>query len=181
MSEKNKKEQQADDNLQNKPESVSLNENIADAEQPQTINYKPQTEEMEVHHHSHAHGKKNWKEYFWEFFMLFLAVFCGFLAEIQVEHYVEHQREKQFMITMLEDIKSDTALLADCVNYWNRINNDIDSVAGAIQIPASRTNLVKAYRHLSNALNYYGFGYNDRTIAQLKNSGSFRLIREKEV
>ena len=140
---------------------------------------------MEVHHHAHdpaaPHHKKNWKSYFWEFLMLFLAVFCGFLAEIQVEHYAEHRREKQFMVTMLDDIKSDTALLSDCVNFWNRINNDIDSVAKAIQLPGSRTDMVNVYRHLNNALNYYGFRYNDRTIAQLKNSGSFRLIREKDV
>lgn len=38
------------------------------AKQPQTTNYKPATEEMEVHHHSHpSHGKKTWKEYSWEF------------------------------------------------------------------------------------------------------------------
>ena len=49
-----------------------------------------QTENMEVHHHTHPdshrdHGKKNWKTYFWEFLMLFLAVFCSFLAEYQLE------------------------------------------------------------------------------------------------
>ena len=76
-------------------ENISSPESIIEAEQPQTINYKPETEDMEVHHHTHAtHGKKNWKSYFWEFLMLFLAVFCGFLAEYQLEHVIEHQREK---------------------------------------------------------------------------------------
>jgi len=142
---------------------------------------------MEVHHHSHlasgeTHTKrKKWTEYFWEFLMLFLAVFCGFLAENIREHQVEHEREKQYMITMMEDLKNDTAVLARVVAFWNDINNSIDSVSDAIQFPIAQTNFAKAYRHLSNALNYYGFRYNDRTISQLKNSGGFRLIRQRDV
>ena len=135
---------------------------------------------MEVHHHSHTERKK-FTHYLWEFLMLFLAVFCGFLAENFREHQVEHQREKQYMITMLEDLKSDTSIVAQVVAYWNDINNSIDSVADAIQFPIDQTDFAKAYRHLSNALNYYGFRYNDRTISQLKNSGGFRLIRQKDV
>src|ERR1700752_3351964 len=63
---------------------------------------------MEVHAHSHTPRKK-WTHYFWEFLMLFLAVFCGFLAENQREHIVEHQREKQFIKSFIEDLKTDTA------------------------------------------------------------------------
>ena len=84
-------------------------------------------------------------------------------------------------MTMLEDLESDTALLAECVAFWSNINNSIDSVSDAIQFPVTRTDFAKAYRHLSRALNYYGFNYNERTIAQLKNSGGFRLIRQREV
>jgi len=120
---------------------------------------------MEVHSHSHSERKK-WTHYLWEFLMLFLAVFCGFLAENQREHIVEHHREKQYMVTMLEDLKSDTSLLNTTVKYWDNINNNIDSVAG---------------RHLNNALDYYSFKNNDRTIAQLKNAGGFRLIQKKVV
>jgi hypothetical protein len=135
---------------------------------------------MEVHHHSHT-ARKRWTHYFWEFLMLFLAVFCGFLAENQREHYIEHQREKQYMLTMLDDLKSDTIQLSDAIHYWAGINNSIDSVADALILPLSFADFPKAYRHLNNALNYYSFAYNDRTIAQLKNAGGFRLIREKNV
>src|SRR6266513_63220 len=65
---------------------------------------------MEVHPHTHTERKK-WHHYFWEFLMLFLAVTLGF--------FVEHQREKQFMQSMLEDLKSDTAQFAS-----NRISRD---------------------------------------------------------
>ena len=65
---------------------------------------------MEVHHHTHSQGKK-WTHYFWEFLMLFLAVFCGFLAEYQLEHKIEKNRERQFINSLVNDIKADTARL----------------------------------------------------------------------
>src|SRR5574339_351692 len=71
---------------------------------------------MEVHHHAHT-ARKKWTHYFWEFLMLFLAVFCGFLAEYQLEHTIEHNRERQFIVTMVEDLKSDTAQLRININY----------------------------------------------------------------
>ena len=66
---------------------------------------------MEIHHHGHVHEKKKWKEYLFQFLMLFLAVFCGFMAEYQLEHKIEKDREKQFMQTMAEDLRADTASL----------------------------------------------------------------------
>ncbi len=49
------------------------------ASQPETLNIKPETSEMEVHHHTHpGHHKKKWTDYFWEFLMLFLAIFADF-------------------------------------------------------------------------------------------------------
>ena len=135
---------------------------------------------MEVHAHAHTPRKK-WTHYLWEFLMLFLAVFCGFLAENQREHYIEHQREKQYMMTMLEDLKSDTVRLNLAIGYWNNRNKSIDSVAQALILPLLFTDFRQAYRHLNNALNYYSFANNDRTIAQLKNAGGFRLIRKKNV
>ena len=135
---------------------------------------------MEVHSHTHT-ARKKWTNYFWEFLMLFLAVFCGFLAENQREHYIEHQREKQYMLTMVEDLTSDTVQLSFAIKYWAAINNSIDSVGEALVLPLSLVDFPKAYRHLNNALNYYSFAYNERTIAQLKNAGGFRLIRKKNV
>jgi len=113
--------------------------------------------------------------------MLFLAVFCGFLAENQREHMVEHQREKQYMITMLEDLKTDIPLLNATIKDWNKVNKSIDSVTDAISLPIAGTDLLKVYRHINEALNVWSFTYNDRTITQLKNSGGFRMIRNKEV
>src|SRR6478735_6016774 len=73
---------------------------------------------MEVHHHSHTpdpdshRGRKKWTHYFFEFIMLFLAVFAGFLAENWREHIVERKREKEYIRSMIEDLKLDTAGLS---------------------------------------------------------------------
>ena len=95
----------------------------------ETVNSNQVTENMEVHHHTHAnHGKKTWKNYFWEFLMLFLAVFCGFLAEWELEHIIEHSREKEFMESMVIDIKTDSSNLADMKSAFGYITIQIDSL-----------------------------------------------------
>lgn len=62
-------------------QSESSSEEIVPTKNTESIHQNSEIENMEVHHHAHHEGKKNWKSYFWEFLMLFLAVFCGFLAE----------------------------------------------------------------------------------------------------
>jgi hypothetical protein len=82
---------------------------------------------------------------------------------------------------MLEDLKADIPLLNATVKDWNNVNKSIDSVTDAISLPIAGTDLLKVYRHINEALNVWSFSYNDRTITQLKNSGGFRMIRNKEV
>ena len=141
---------------------------------------------MEVHHHAHdsaaPHHKKNWKSYFWEFLMLFLAVFCGFLAEYQLEHKIEHDREKQFMITMAEDLKSDTARLNRLIKLRKSRIRKLDTLFHIIASDEYITNGRKVYE-------LYEFPYwdilrffpSDRTMQQLKNGGNLRLIRKRNV
>jgi len=56
----------------------------------------------------HSSPPKKIKTYLFEFLMLFFAVFCGFIADNWREKLSEHQREKAFIISIVEDIKSDT-------------------------------------------------------------------------
>lgn len=135
---------------------------------------------MEVHAHTHTPRKK-WKHYFWEFLMLFLAVFCGFLAEYQLEHKIEKDREKQFIQTMVADLKSDTAQLAEIISYEYRREIMVDSMIDLF----SRSD----YKKFGSEIYYYArsltrpryFFPNDRTLQQLKNSGSLRMIRKLSV
>ena len=133
---------------------------------------------MEVHHLS-RHGKKKWTEYIWEFLMLFLAVFCGFLAENIREHKVEKAREKQFMKSLIEDLKADTASIANLNKLRNARHKMYDSLSSVI--------IEKKYAVNGAAVYYWGrsisrrsfFFSADGTLQQLKNSGGLRLISNK--
>src|ERR1022692_3366161 len=81
----------------NKPHST-----IPQSENPST--------NMEVHHHPYA-GKKSFKEYFLEFLMIFLAVTLGFFAESYREYLSEHNREKEYIQSLVEDLKNDQEVL----------------------------------------------------------------------
>ena len=129
---------------------------------------------MEVHHHSHTPRKK-WTHYFWEFFMLFLAVTAGFFVENQREHYIEHKREKQFISTLIEDLKSDTAQLALNIAYRRVREILCDSLI--ICINEHRRKGSEIYFYARNLSRPQYFLTNDRTLQQLKNSGALRLIR----
>jgi len=135
---------------------------------------------MEVHTHSHTERKK-WTHYLWEFIMLFLAVFCGFLAENQREHFVEHQREKQYIRSLVSDVKTDTANIRNWLFWFNQLKKNCDTVLNSFD------SLKKSYSARSTR-NYFlvingfpDFIYTDRTIQQLKNSGGMRLIRKAPV
>ena len=134
---------------------------------------------MEVHAHTHT-ARKKFTHYLWEFLMLFLAVFCGFLAEYQLEHIIEHSKEKQFIKSFIEDLKTDTASIRLIIDFRKKKMEQLDSLTFLL-----RNQKIKGYE---SDLYYYGrllirttrFQSNDRTITQLKNSGSLRLIRNEQ-
>ena len=123
--------------------------------------------------------KRNWTSYFKEFLMLFLAVFCGFLAENYRDSLSDQQKEKQFIGSYIEDLKVDTAAIRTNLIFQQRKRNQLDSLTYLL-----REQKIKGYE---NELYYLGrflvrtarFQSSDRTISQLKNSGSMRLIRNE--
>ena len=143
---------------------------------------KTQSENMEVHAHDlhKAPGKKIW-HYFFEFLMLFLAVFCGFIAENWREQLQEHRREKEFIHSIVEDIKSDTLQSNRTLLQLKRIKSGIDSVLIMLSSPEIVNNSNDAYKLWTKYMGLEVFVSNDRTIQQLKSSGELRLIRNKAV
>ena len=134
---------------------------------------------MEVHPHTHTPRKK-FTHYLWEFLMLFLAVFCGFLAENQREHIVEHKKEKEFILSICQDLKFDTALLNDLTKLRQEQKTKTDSLLYYLnmQDPDTYGKFIYYYaRPLTNRAIFYS---NDRTIQQLKNAGNLRLIRHQD-
>jgi hypothetical protein len=133
---------------------------------------------MEVHAHTHT-ARKKWTHYFWEFLMLFLAVFCGFLAEYQLEHKIERDREKKFIQTFIEDLKADTATIrSQLVIRQNKINQ-LDSLTYLLREQKIKGHENDLYYLARLMVRSVRFQSSDRTITQLKFSGSLRLIRNE--
>ena len=155
--------------------------NIPIVESDNIVN-KQENENMDTHAHHlhHAPGKKIW-HYFFEFLMLFLAVFCGFIAENWREQLREHKREKEFIHSIVEDIKSDTLQSNKTVLQLKRIKSGMDSVMILLSSPGIVDNSNEAYRLWTKYMGMEVFVSNDRTIQQLKSSGELRLLRNKAV
>jgi hypothetical protein len=134
---------------------------------------------MEVHAHTHTE-RKRLKHYLFEFFMLFLAVFCGFLAENWREKIVEHRHEKEFIESELSDLQLDTARLNYLLTRWDVTVTRIDSLIELLHSGSYSSHLNDVY-FMARVVSFTPrFNYAARTIQQLKNSGSLRLIRSKE-
>lgn len=83
--------------------------------------------------------------------MLFLAVTLGFLVENQREHYVEHLREKEFIRSLFNDIKLDTANMAKIINSRSAKERMLDSLTFMMNSPrpADFTKLIYPYAILA--------------------------------
>jgi len=137
---------------------------------------------MEVHSHTHTERKK-WTHYFWEFLMLFLAVFCGFLAENQREHMVEKRREKEYMTSMVENLKYDTVRCSKNAETNVAVFLGLDSLRNELKkaIDGDPDGNVLYYFMLRYIGNFGEAVFNTSAIAELKNSGSIRLIEDKKL
>jgi len=135
---------------------------------------------MEVHKHPHhVTDKKKWGEYVLEFFMLFLAVFLGFVAENIRENTVDRHREKEYIESFIEDLKTDSAALSKEIKSIHTNKTMIDSLMYMLRNPLNTLagNDLYYYARFVTKVNF--FKSNDRTIAQLKNSGGLRLITRR--
>lgn len=144
----------------------------------ETIISTQETENMEVHHHTHhGHDKRNWKSYFWEFLMLFLAVFCGFIAEYLLEHKIEKEKSEQYINSFYEDLKTDTTNFGSLILQYkakiqilNTRGDCFDTVSHNIESP----NCLRVL--FDNSSRFPDLVYTDGTLQQLKNSGGLRLL-----
>lgn len=135
---------------------------------------------MEVHAHSHTERKK-WTHYLWEFLMLFLAVFCGFLAENQREHMIEHQREKKYVQSLIEDLKTDTSHLGIYINLRKEKRIMMDSLIMLLSTGMHKQLGNETYFYARHVFFGQPFVSTDGTIQQLKNAGNLRLIKNENI
>lgn len=139
---------------------------------------------MEVHHHPDLkHKKKKFREYFLEFLMIFLAVTMGFIAENVREGFSDRSKEKEYIGSLVQDLKTDTAQVNQkMVALYTQIygmdtlemllNPDVNKNDSAVFI---------CYRLRSSMVNQHPMTFSDRTITQLVSSGNMRLINKQSV
>ena len=148
--------------------------------EPQTINYKLETEVMEVHHHPNVE-KKNFKEYFLEFLMIFLAVTMGFFAENIRENLANNHKEKEYIVSLIEDLKEDTMKLNEGIRFNTEQSEGYDSLINYwYSIPYSDSSVrYMYYLYRKYTGNYWHLLFTRRTIDQLKNAGGMTFVRNK--
>ncbi|EOZ96615.1 hypothetical protein A33Q_2385 [Indibacter alkaliphilus LW1] len=125
--------------------------------------------------------KKNWKSYFKEFFMLFLAVFCGFLAENYRESLTAKKIEKEYILSLIEDLKTDTTNLSAYIEFREEKSILMDSLAEMMLSDNRSVMGNQIYFLARQVFNEKAFFYSDGTIQQLKNAGNLRLLRKRNV
>ena len=137
---------------------------------------------MEVHHHSPAAATKKWTHRLWEFLMLFFAVLAGFFAENLREHFVEIKRERQYMRSLIADLKDDGQLLTEGMEFQSSKIKMMDSLVTFLNYPEILKKDLNSFYYVARVgPRPRPFANNSRTYDQLKNSGNFRLIEDLEV
>lgn len=124
---------------------------------------------------------KNWRAYFLEFLMIFLAVTLGFIAESIRQHFVEKKQEKEYAISLVRDLKLDTA---DINRVMKGLRRDIGRADTIIVLFEKRD-----FRNTSGYIYFLGrrlglrnlWRSNDGTIQQLTYSGGLNVFRNKSV
>ncbi|GAC1424385.1 MAG: hypothetical protein NVS9B7_24950 [Flavisolibacter sp.] len=138
---------------------------------------------MEVQKHPHhVTHKKKWFEYTLEFLMLFLAVFLGFIAENFRESIFEQHREKEYIVSLIDDLNRDTFSLNRSIPYEEARLAAIDSVFLFYENHPEPKYITGLIRQKMGRTMWGGVPKrNILTISELKNAGEMRLIKNKIV
>lgn len=173
----NIEEEHSDETINSSSENPSAESMFA--KDGDTMEPNQENEIMEVHHHSHV-GKKNFKEYLLEGLMIFIAVMMGFFAESFREYLHDKSNEREYIKSMVEDLKNDSAFLATSIDQ--RIPYHLawmDSTVYLLQSPALNGKDKQIYQTFFPATSWtYGFNPTLRTLSQLHSEG-FHLIRNE--
>lgn len=134
---------------------------------------------MEIPYQIHVHHDKKLKDYFFDFFMLFFAVTLGFLVENKREDISRNKREKEFMRSMIHDLKEDTVKMNNYINYNSSMLSGLDSLIKLIYLYKKNDTLITKNMYLwytAYGRTTYAVHFTDRTITQLKSSGTFSTL-----
>src|ERR1035437_9094029 len=160
-------------------ETIDKNDELEDLPkaEPQTLNPKPETEAMEVHHHPDLHHKpKKSKEYFLEFLMIFLAVTMGFIAENIREHIGERKVAHQLLESFRNDLLLNEKRFKAIDSGFTSLLPVYDSIVSIFYQGRENTELPKLSRLMLRGQRNTVVTINTSAYQQMVSSGSMRYI-----
>ena len=113
--------------------------------------------------------------------MIFLAVTMGFFAESIRENLADDSKEKQYIKSMIADLKNDTAMLRNVIDINTKRISGIDSLSSLLNKTSLTPDEEKQLYILNSryASNVASMDWNDGTIRQLLTSGNLRLMNRQ--
>jgi hypothetical protein len=163
-------------------ENTSQEQSIRQTETTNPTSEINKSEIMEVHHHPKVE-KKNFKEYLLEGLMIFVAVMLGFFAEGLRENMSDAAKETEYINSLINNLKEDTASLHATILDNQRKIKGLDSlILLSFKNTSEQVNRQNLYRYSSKYVSFYSvFISDDATMMQLKNSGGLRYIRRDHI
>jgi hypothetical protein len=145
--------------------------------------HKPSTEtEMEVHHHPQLeHKSKPWKEYLLEGFMIFIAVMMGFIAENIREDINNNEHVRQLSSRLVQDLRADTAKLADIYAKEALITKNNDTLFNLLQQPLGKADLKRIQKFIAGSHSLWLFHPSMGAIVAIKNELHLKQFSNSEI
>ena len=113
--------------------------------------------------------------------MIFLAVTLGFFAEGLREHIGERGKEKEYMVSLLQELKSDTAGYQKTLGKIDVLEPALDSSYTNVKEPARFNNqILGKWQIIINEISVENRP-SLTTIQQMQSSGNLRLIEKQAV
>jgi hypothetical protein len=114
---------------------------------------------------------------------IFLVV-IGILIALNINNWntgkSDRKIEKEYISSLIEDLATDTLNLSQLIKSYEKKIIKIDTVLSMFPKITEGYNDT-LHRNLPEVISFLDFIYTDRTIQQLKNTGTMRLISNKEV
>lgn len=124
--------------------------------------------------------RKTWRDYLFEFSVPFLAVTAAFLLSNEKDAYYERKLEKQLIQSVVLDLESDLELIDEQINFHRVKIGEMDSLLLLLKEPVSSANTAQMHHLGKMATRSIQFNNNDKTIEQMKNTATFRIVQNQE-
>jgi hypothetical protein len=143
------------------------------------INYK---EDPSVDHSKikSVELRKTWRDYLFEFSVPFLAVTAAFLLSNEKDAYYERKLEKQLIQSIVYDLESDIQLIDEQIGFHMVKIGEMDTLLQLLKEPDSGNNVALMHHLGRMTTRSIQFNSNDKTIEQMKNSATFRVIQNQD-